>query len=223
MSDSIAKSQKIRELFNAEKIDPAASSIVAVAILCERTVAAPPPQMDPMSWDDDPDPGDAAARQAAFLAAKIIPQYQPTYIPAEARFGPGTLCVLREFRPGEQLDSAYINQRLATMLADLLGDRSLDDCSAISLIGNSPALGETRFGLVAAVEASVQFSSTYTKPLFGGIVGTYHEYTATGAVAAQDFLASRKVTEPYVYIEIRTPDGGYGMDLGGTYEFDLDD
>lgn len=222
MPGSIAKSQQISELFRAEKLDPAATSIAAVAILCERTVAAPPP-MEPLSWDDDVDPVPESVRRATFLAGKIIPQYQPVFVPAGAQFNPSTQCDLREFRPGESLDPAYINQTLATMLAELLGERDLNGCSAISLIGNSPALGETRFGVVAAVETGVQFLRTHTKPLMGGIVGTYHEYTAPSATEAQTFLAGKTIAEPYQYVEIMTPEGGFGKDAGGTYEFDSDD
>ena len=152
MTGSIAKGQQIRELFRAEKIDRAATTVAAVAILCERSVAPPPPTGS-LSWDDDAESVPYSVRQATFLAFKIIPQYQPRFIPFGAQFTTNTKFDLREFRPGEPLDSDYINQTLATMLAELLGDRDLDGCSAISLNGNSPALGETRFGVVAAVEA----------------------------------------------------------------------
>ncbi len=171
MSDSIAKSQKIRELFNAEKIDPAEAALSRLRfyvsgqwpprlhkwIQCPGTtirIPATPPHDRRPFW-----PPRSSRNISRPTSRRKQGSAREHSVSCES-----SVLASNWIRP--------ISTKVATMLADLLGDRSLDDCSAISLIGNSPALGETRFGVVAAVEASVQFSSTYTKPLFGGIVGT---------------------------------------------------
>ena len=147
MAGIIAQSEKLTELFNREEIDPAGKKILAFAMLYERGIA-------PAVWvGPGPDPyaaeGEGAeARHTRFIASKIIPGYQPHYIPGHLTVDLDTAAAGREFRHGESLDAAYVNQALAVMLADLLADQDLSNCSALSLSGESVALGQTRFAVV---------------------------------------------------------------------------
>jgi hypothetical protein len=219
----VAQSEKITELFNREKIDPAGSKILAFAMLYERGTA-------PVAWvGPGPDPfaapgEDPEARQARFYASKIIPGYQPRFIPEHLTVGLDTAVASRQFRHGESLDAGYINQVLAVMLAELLADQNLSNCSALSLIGESVALGQTRFAIVvggAPETNGIRFLRKYTKPIIPGFDGTYLEYEAGSLDEARAFLATQAVTAPRFYIEVYTPEGGLGKDIEGTYEFDI--
>ncbi len=67
----------------------------------------------------------------------------------------------------------------------------------------------------------VRFLREYTKPIIAGIKGTYMEYEADSIIDARTFLATQNVTAPRFYIEVHTPEGGLGMDIDSTYEFDV--
>lgn len=108
--------------------------IVAVAILYEGGIATPPPKER--------------------LAAMLVDQYKnPGWIPPNLSVGGETVVVMRQLIRGEEisegagLDSAGSNAALASMLADELSD--VAGCSAIVFSGNSPALGQTFFAVVA--------------------------------------------------------------------------
>jgi hypothetical protein len=147
MPGPVAQSEKLIELFIREKIDPAGSKILAFAMLYQRGIA-------PVAWvGPGPDPyavpGEGPeARQARFYASKIVPQYQPRFIPGHLTVDLDTAVASRQFRHEESLDTGYINQVLAVMLAELLADQDLSSCSALSLSGESVALGQTRFAIV---------------------------------------------------------------------------
>ncbi len=153
IGDDLMPSEVIRDLFNRERIDPGGKKILAFAIIYERDIA-------PAVWvGPGPDPFDAGSdsvhvRHLRFLASKIVPGYQPHYVPGHLGIGKDTAVAGRQFEPGESLDGGYINQVLAVMLADLLEDQGLlddvelSDCSALSLSGNSVATKEARFALV---------------------------------------------------------------------------
>ena len=222
MAGPVAQSEKIIELFNREKIDPAGKKILAFAILYERGIA-------PVVWvGPGPDPFAAEgegteARQARFYASKIVPGYQPRFIPGHLTIDLDTAVASRQFRHGESLDAGYINQVLAVMLTELLADQDLSNCSALSLIGESVALGQTRFAIVvggAPETNEIRFLRKYTKPIIPGFDGTYMEYEAGSLDEARTFLATQAVTVSRFYIEVRTPEGGLGKDIEGTYEFD---
>jgi hypothetical protein len=146
MSEPAARAGMLRQLFRRERLDPAADKIVAVAIIHERDVA-------PAVLGDSG--GAGPVDQARLLAAEIVPQYRPHLIPAGAHLSAGTRCVHRLFAQDESLDPGSVNQALATMLAQVLDDLDLVDASAISLSGSSPALGETRFAVVARTRSAV--------------------------------------------------------------------
>jgi hypothetical protein len=143
----VAQSETIKELFNREKLDPVGRKILAFAMLYEHGVA-------PSVWvGPGPDPfaakGESAEiRQTRFLASKIIPGYQPHFIPPQLKVDLDTAVASRQFRRRESLDVGYINTTLSVMLAELLSGHDLSNCSALSLSGNSVALGEARFALV---------------------------------------------------------------------------
>jgi alpha-glucoside transport system substrate-binding protein len=216
-------SEKIIELFNREKIDPAGKKILAFALLYERDVAPTVwvgPGPDPFAVEGE----DAEIRQVRFLASKIIPGYQPHFIPGHLVIDQGTAVVGRQFKAEERLDAKYINQVLSVMLAGLLGDQDLSNCSALSLSGESVALGQNRFAIVVGEEpvtTGVRFLREYTKQIIPGFDGTYKDYEAVNLDEARKFLAAQKVTEPHFYIEVHTPEGGLGKDIEGTYEFDI--
>ncbi len=223
MVGPIAHSEKLVELFNKEKIDPSGKKILACAMLYERETTAPAvwvgPGPDPLAAPDD----GPEARQTRFYASRIIPGYQPRFIPSHLAVGPETAVASRQFRDGERLDSKYVNQVLAVMLAQLVGDRDLSDCSALSLSGESVALGQTRFAIVVGGEpetTGVRFLRQYSKPIIPGIDGTYMEYEASSLDEARTFLETQEVSAPRFYIEVYTPEGGIGKDIDGTYEFD---
>ncbi len=67
----------------------------------------------------------------------------------------------------------------------------------------------------------VRFVRKYTKPLPMGVEGTYNEYEADNLEDARSFLANQNVSVHYLYVEVYTPEGGIGKDMGGTYEFDV--
>ncbi len=147
MVGPVAQSEKLVELFNREKIDPSGKKILAFAMLYERGIAPAVwvgPGPDPHAAEGD----DEQARRARFLASKIIPQYQSHYIPGHLTIDLDTAVADRQFRHGESLAVGYVNRVLAVMLAGLLLDRDLSNCSALSLSGESHALGQTRFAIV---------------------------------------------------------------------------
>lgn len=224
MAGPIAQSEKLIELFNREKIDPAGVKILAFAMMCQRDTNASVvwvgPGPDPLAAPgDNPD-----ARQTRFYASKIIPGYQPRFIPKHLTIDLETAVASRPFRDGERLDPRYVNQVLAVMLASMVADQDLSTCSALSLSGESRALGKTRFAIVvggAPEKESIRFLRQYTKPIIPGIDGTYMEYEAGSLDEARAFLATKAVTASQFYIEVYTPEGGIGKDIGGTYEFEL--
>jgi hypothetical protein len=143
----VTQSEKLIELFNREKIDPSGKKILAFAILFERQVAPAVwvgPGPDPFAVEGE----NAETSQARFLASKIVPGYQPHFIPAHLTIDTDTFVAGRPLRKGESLEVAHINQVLAVMLADLLADQDLSKCSALSLSGESVALGQNRFAIV---------------------------------------------------------------------------
>lgn len=108
--------------------------IVAVAILYEGGIAAPPPKEQ--------------------LANLLVEQYKrPTWIPLNLSVQPGTTVLMRQMIEGEEvsehaiLDTRGSNSALATMLADEID--TLEGCSAIAFLGDSPALGRKFFAVVA--------------------------------------------------------------------------
>jgi hypothetical protein len=223
MAGPVAQSEKIRELFRRDKIDPEGKKILGFAILYELGIA-------PAVWvGPGPDPfaveGESAEiRQARFYASKIIPGYQPHFIPAHLSIDQDTAVAGRQFRHEESLDPGYINQALAVMLAGLLSDQDLSNCSALSLIGESRALGHARFAIVVggvAQSTSVKFLRKYTKQIMPGFEGTYLEYEASNLEEACKFLSTQEVSVPRLYIEVYTPEGGIGKDIEDTYEFDI--
>jgi HEAT repeat protein len=220
----IALSEKLIELFDRRKLDPAGKKILAFAMLCEFEKTAPAvwvgPGPDPLAGPNE----GPKVRQTRFYASKIIPGYQPHFIPGHLVVDQDTAVVSRQFKPNERLDAAYINQVLAVMLAPLVAEHDLDHCSALSLSGESAALGQARFAIVvggAPKKTGVKLLRQYTKPIIPGVVGTYFEYEAGSLEEARAFLATKPITEMRFYIEVHTPEGGVGKDIDGVYEFDV--
>ena len=151
--DDMLPSEIIEKLFDRRHLDPAGKKILAAVLLCQWTPA-------PFVWTGPgPDPyaigsEDDETRQFRFLLSKIVPGYQPHFIPGHLIITADTVITGREFQSGESLDVGTINPMLAVMLADLLEDHGLLDdldlskCSALSLSGNSPATGEARMAFV---------------------------------------------------------------------------
>jgi HEAT repeat protein len=220
----VALGEKLIELFNRRKLDPAGKKILAFAMLYEFEKTAPAVWVGP-----GPDPLAAPhegpeVRQTRFYASKIIPGYQPHFIPGHLVVDLDTAVVSRQFKPKERLDAAYINQVLAIMLTPLVADHDLDHCSALSLSGESTALGQTRFAIVVGgkpQKTGVKLLRQYTKPIIPGVVGTYFEYEAGSLEEARAFLATQAIKEMRFYVEVHTPEGGIGKDIEGVYEFDL--
>lgn len=77
-------------------------------------------------------------------------------------------------------------------------------------------------GPAQSVVTGIRFLKSYTKPLPMGKVGTYLEYEADNLEAARRFLANQDVSAQLLYLEVYTPEGGIGKDLGGVYEFEID-
>jgi hypothetical protein len=50
---------------------------------------------------------------------------------------------------------------------------------------------------------------------------TYMLYTADDAEKAKEFVLSKKVTKGMYYIEVKTPDGTWGVDKDGVYLLEL--
>jgi len=150
MVGQIEQSEKIYELFGREKIDPEGRKILAFAILTETHMAPPiwvgKPEQDPFAVEGESN----EIRMARFYASKIIPGYQPDLIPRHLNVDRDTPVEIREFRYKESLDPEYINRTLAVMLAKLLPEANLSNCSALCLRGESRALGQTRFGIVVS-------------------------------------------------------------------------
>jgi hypothetical protein len=211
-------------LFDRRKLDPAGKKILAFAMLYEFERTAPSvwvgPGPDPLAAPEE----GPEARQTRFYASKIIPGYQPHFIPGHLVVDLDTAVVSRQCKPNERLDAAYVNQVLAVMLTPLVADHDLNQCSALSLSGESTALGQTRFAIVVGGEpqkTGVKLLRQYTKPIIPGVVGTYYEYEAGSLEEARAFLATHAITEMRLYIEVHTPEGGIGKDIEGVYEFDL--
>ena len=64
----------------------------------------------------------------------------------------------------------------------------------------------------------VKFSHNINLADNGGI-GTKNIYKAPSKDVALKYLKSKNITEPYYYVEIETPDGWFGKDKDGTYDF----
>lgn len=65
---------------------------------------------------------------------------------------------------------------------------------------------------------SVKFIRRYTKSIDSTTTGTYEEYNAPNIQVALAFLEKMpRVTKPFYYIEIITPEGNIGKDNMGTY------
>ena len=92
--------------------------------------------------------GNPSEAACANYASKIVPGYQPHFIPAHLSIDKDTRTASRRLQQGESLDVSHINPELAGMLAALLPDQDLSRCSALSLSGESTALGKARFGVV---------------------------------------------------------------------------
>ncbi len=123
--------------------------IVAVAILYEGGL------FDPQQAVVIPSGGGTTGLSPGGQLARIlVEQYKkPGWIPANLTVGPGTTVVERKLIYGEEisenagLDTAGSNAALATMLAEEVDN--VDGCSAIAFIGDSPALGQTFFAVLA--------------------------------------------------------------------------
>jgi len=151
--DDRLPSEMINDLFNRRRIDPTGERILVAALLYER-------EMAPYVWvgpGTDPYAVGTESReitQLRYLISKVMPSFQPHFIPGHLKIDSGTLITGRQFEIGEDLDVGYINPMLAVMLADLLEDENvlqeveLSRCSALCVSGNSVALGEARLALV---------------------------------------------------------------------------
>lgn len=66
----------------------------------------------------------------------------------------------------------------------------------------------------------IRFKETIVKPgrLFGETC-TYEVYTATSKLDALSFLENKKVTKKLYFIEVETPEGNWGKDHFGIYEW----
>jgi hypothetical protein len=151
--DDRLPSEMINDLFNRQRIDPTSERILVAALLYEQ-------EMSPYVWvSPGPDPYAVESEsreitQLRYLISKVMPSFQPHFIPGHLKIDSGTLITGRQFEIGEDLDVGYINPMLAVMLADLLEDEGLleevelSKCSALCVSGNSVALGEARLALV---------------------------------------------------------------------------
>jgi len=151
--DDRLPSEMINDLFNRRRIDPTGERILVAALLYER-------EMAPYVWvGPGPDPYAVGTEsreitQLRYLISKVMPSFQPHFIPGHLKIDSRTLITGRQFEIGEDLDVGYINPMLAVMLADLLEDEDvlqeveLSKCSALCVSGNSVALGEARLALV---------------------------------------------------------------------------
>ena len=145
---------KINELFEKRTLDPAATTIVAIAFLYEQLPA-------PYVWTGTgPDPyavpgEDGETRQLRMVLSKVLPTFQPHFIPGHLRISSGTRISGHRLESGQLLDAAHINARLAGMLAESLKSQDLGpgfdmgQYSALSVSGNSLATGEARIALLA--------------------------------------------------------------------------
>ena len=151
--ENLPPSEIIKKLFDKRSINPEGKEILAIAFLYKQK---PAPYVwtgsSPDPYAANPDNNDL--KQLRFLLSKILPGFQPHYIPGHLRIGPETLIAGRQFEINEKIDAAYINQTLANMLAELMEDHNmLEDldlcyCSALSLSGNSVATGEARIAVL---------------------------------------------------------------------------
>jgi hypothetical protein len=88
------------------------------------------------------------------LAQKLISQYR-TWIPMKLNLSPGTPIAARQLIKGVEisatagLDTAGSNQRLAQMLAKAVKLNGTSGCAAIAFSGDSVALGQTYFAVLA--------------------------------------------------------------------------
>ena len=131
--------ERIRE--KLQKADSTAlqdtNTIVAVAILYEN-------------------PRNMALPEKHILAQKLVEQYKPQgWIPRSLSVDQRTPVAARqlvygqEIREGAGLDTASSNAILAEMLADLVGATDIESTSAIAFSGDSEALGQTFFAVLA--------------------------------------------------------------------------
>ena len=134
-----AVKERIREML--QKAGPSTldgtTSIVAVAILCEN-------------------PRDVALPEKHNLADMLVKQYKrPGWIPGNLSIGPRTPVAARQLVYGQEnrqdagLDTAGSNELLAEMLANLANPKDVERASAIAFTGDSVALGQTFFAVLA--------------------------------------------------------------------------
>jgi HEAT repeat protein len=116
----------IRDLFNAEHLS--GTRIDAVAILYQEARVAPPPPQQ--------------------LARMIVNQFrQPGFISHSMSFSPRTSVEMREATIAEAVDIKSINKALALMLARQLKNKDLSGYTAMSLRGDTGALGTIWFAV----------------------------------------------------------------------------
>jgi HEAT repeat protein len=126
MSPRKSPEDTIRDLFNAEHLS--GSRIDAVAILYQEARVAPPPPHQ--------------------LAQMIINQFRyPGLISHSMSFSPSAPVEMREATVDEAVDIKSINKVLASMLARQLKNKDLSSYTAMSLRGDTGALGTIWFAV----------------------------------------------------------------------------
>ncbi len=146
-------SEMIEAMFDKREISSKSRKIIAIAIIYER-LPAPyvwlGPGRDPFAVGRE----DQETRHLRYVLTKILPGYQPHFIPDHLRITPETLITGRRFNFGDELCVSLANFTLARMLADILEKNARQyslkesNCSAISISGNSVATGEARVALI---------------------------------------------------------------------------
>ena len=146
-------SQMIEAMFEKREIDSKGKEIVAIAFIYETLPATSVwigPGPDPYAVGKE----DKETRHLRFVLTKVLPSYQPHFIPGHLKISRETLITGRQFNFNDELCKSLANFTLARMLEEVLTQKGrqfglkASNCSAISISGNSVATGEARIALI---------------------------------------------------------------------------
>jgi hypothetical protein len=146
-------SEMIDAMFEKRELSSKGKEIVAIAFIYE-TLPAPSvwlgPGRDPYAVGKE----DKETRHLRYVLTKILPSYQPHFIPGHLKIKPETLLTGRLFNFKDEICLSLANFTLARMLAEILTEKGRQfglkesNCSAISISGNSVATGVSRIALI---------------------------------------------------------------------------
>ena len=145
--------ETILAMFEKREISGKGREIAAIALLYE-TLPAPSVWVGPGSDPYAVGKEDKETRHLRYVLTKILPSYQPHFIPGHLKITPETLITGSHFNFKDELSLSLANYALARLLVEVITLNARQyglketNCSAISISGNSVATGDARIALI---------------------------------------------------------------------------